>query len=39
MKDRHARQIAGAISSTGSLIAFAIWVGFMFNCCMLSPNY
>jgi len=35
MEDRHARQIAEAIKSAGSSIAFAIWMGFCWAGCMM----
>lgn len=35
MEDRHARQIADAIKSAGSSIAFAIWMSVCFAGCMM----
>ena len=35
MEDRHARQIAEAIKSAGTAIAFAIWMGAMWVGCTL----
>lgn len=35
MEDRHAREIANAIKSGASTIAFAIWMGAMWTGCMM----
>jgi hypothetical protein len=38
MEDRHARQLAEAIKSAGSTIAFAIWMGLCFASCMIQAG-
>ncbi len=39
VEDRHARQIADAIKSAGSSIAFAIWMGLVYAGCMISLHH